>query len=277
MFRCQAGDSPRQRFTELDDLSTTDRVQLAQRIGEADAHPTIGDLIRQVEHQMVCEQPEAGPRPVKRPRTNEYPTASSDSASLIADEAQGRGVDSSAIQADTDNPSAEEGEPVAGACIQGVVNIFPEYLSDAIRRDGVGDKRRAAVTISFPGKPFGVVACIMTLAVRPNKVDRLAHLLFGAHLETEGQNREVVLESGCRILVLPKVVIQGCRTATISKVFGPVIAEAIAAAPYRKQEVLDGVSATRCVTMTIYSDERGAEISLSLGLKEGSRIDEMLQ
>lgn len=104
----------------------------------------------------------------------------------------------------------------------------------------------------------------------------LADLLFGAHLETEGQSREVVLGSGCRILVLPKVVMQGCRTSAISKVFGSVIAEAIATAPYRKQEVLDGISTTRCVTMTIYSDERGADISLSLGLKEGSQIYERL-
>ncbi|KAJ4321818.1 hypothetical protein N0V84_005113 [Fusarium piperis] len=201
--------------------------------------------------------------------------ASSESASLMAGE--GSGMDLSAIQADAYNPSAEDWEPVSGACVQGVTGMFPEYLSGAIRRDGTGERRRAAVSVSFTGKPFGAVACIMTLAVRPNKVERLARLLFGAHLETEGQNREVVLEGGCRILVLPKVVLQGGRTGAISEIFGPIISEAIAAAPYRKQELMDGISATRCVTMTIYSDERGAEISLSLGFQEGSQIVELLQ
>lgn len=189
--------------------------------------------------------------------TNEQATASSNSASLIIDQVQeSRATDLFNVSAD--NPSIdEEEELVPGAYIHAVVGIFPEYLSDAIRRNGTGDDRRAAVTISFLRKVFGVVTCIMTLAVRSNKVERLADLLFGVHLETEGRTREVVLESGCRILVLSEVVIQGCRISAISKVFGPVISEAIAAAPYRKREVLDGIRTTRCVTMTIYSDERG--------------------
>ncbi|RSL64777.1 hypothetical protein CEP54_004605 [Fusarium duplospermum] len=97
----------RRRFAELDNLSVTDREQLAQRIRDLDVHSTVGDLIQQLEHQTMGEQPEAaGPRPSKRPRTNEHAAASSDSVSLITDQVQeGRATDLSTVH--PDNPAVE--------------------------------------------------------------------------------------------------------------------------------------------------------------------------
>ncbi|RSL41165.1 hypothetical protein CEP54_015903 [Fusarium duplospermum] len=103
----------------------------------------------------------------------------------------------------------------------------------------------AAVTMNFPRKSFGDVSCIMTLVVEANKVERLAMLLFRAHLESTGETREVVLQDGARLLPNPHVVLQGSHSDAVSEIFGPETAAAIAAAPFRRRERVAGTRATR--------------------------------
>lgn len=143
---------------------------------------------------------------------------------------------------------------MTGASVEGILDLFPDYLGGAIRRDGTGDQITGAVTMNFPRTSFGDVSCIMTLVVQANKVERLAMLLFGAHVESEGRSREVVLQDGARLLPSPQVILQGSYGNAVHQVFGSVTAAAITAAPFRRREMLQGTRATRCVTMTIFSE-----------------------
>ncbi|KAB5514947.1 hypothetical protein GE09DRAFT_1179690 [Coniochaeta sp. 2T2.1] len=172
----------------------------------------------------------------------------------------------------------EDGQVVEGASIDGLLGLFPEYLSGAIRRDhSRNDRITAAVTMNFPSSSFGEVACIMTLVVQANKVERLAMLLFGAHVESEGRCREIVLQEGARLRPSPQITLQGTHSDAISKVFGSMTATAIAAAPYRRREIREGTRATRCVSMTILNEcDATAMITLTLGLEEGLQIKKML-
>lgn len=169
--------------------------------------------------------------------------------------------------------SKEQGQVVSGASIPGLLSVFPSYINGAIRRDNHEDHVTAAVTMNFPGASFGGVPCIMTLVVEPNKVERLAMLLFRAHLESTGESRELVLESGTRTIPKPQLLLQGSPSDAVSQVFGPEIAGAIAATPFRKREVSEGILATRCVTMTIpHEASSAALITLTMGLEEGIGI-----
>ncbi|KAF4461626.1 hypothetical protein FALBO_11569 [Fusarium albosuccineum] len=136
-----------------------------------------------------------------------------------------------------------------GADVEGL-KVFPEYLRNAIKRDGAGDDRTAAVSMNFPLDLVADVDCIMTLEVLPNKVERIGMLLFNAHLETIGKTRELVLQGGTTAVVDR---LKGSLPTAISEVLGDTIAAAIRSAPYRKLEVLDlGVdSATGCVQIDI--------------------------
>ncbi|KAF4985847.1 hypothetical protein FDECE_16279 [Fusarium decemcellulare] len=162
-----------------------------------------------------------------------------------------------------------------GADVEGL-KVFPEYLRNAIKRDGAGDDRTAAVSMNFPPDLIADVDCIMTLEVLPNKVERIGMLLFSAHLETIGKTRELVLQGGTTAVVDR---LKGSLPTAISEVLGDTIAAAIRSAPYRRLEELDlGVdSATGCVQMSDFCDaDKGASITLTLGRRHGSQIFEKL-
>ncbi|KAH8756097.1 hypothetical protein F5883DRAFT_686293 [Diaporthe sp. PMI_573] len=86
----------------------------------------------------------------------------------------------------------------------------------------------------------------MSIVVLPNKVERLASLLFNAPLETNGNVRELILPDG--LCVIPKQ-LQGSPPEAVTGVFGPTVAAALESAPYRKIEVSEAGPrvATRCV------------------------------
>ncbi|KAF4447799.1 hypothetical protein F53441_8703 [Fusarium austroafricanum] len=113
----------------------------------------------------------------------------------------------------------EPPQVVTGASIQDLSSVFPEYISGAIRRDrsATGGHMTAAITMNFPPRSMGEVDCAMTLVVEPNKVERLAMLLFGAHLESDGISREVVLEGGTRAIPHPQFLLQGSPCDAVSE------------------------------------------------------------
>lgn len=153
--------------------------------------------------------------------------------------------------------------------------MFSEYLRGAIRRDDdAGGRKTAAVSMNFPSNLIGDVDCALTLEVQSNKVEYLAMRLFNAHLETNGEARELVLDGGTRARINWLV---GSPSERVLEIFGCEIATAIEQAPFRRLEVLDGTDATRCVTMSDFTDSgKGAMITLSLGLRAGSKIYEKL-
>lgn len=61
----------------------------------------------------------------------------------------------------------------------------------------------------------------MTLAILSNKVERCARDLFGVNIETEGQIRYAVLQSGARIIPTPELALLDCQPDAIEPMFGP--------------------------------------------------------
>ncbi|KAH6953739.1 hypothetical protein BKA56DRAFT_604803 [Ilyonectria sp. MPI-CAGE-AT-0026] len=277
-----------QLIAELHKLPVEERARIAQRVTASDIHPSAEVLFRSMEQQTVDTQAvgfdTVGPKRRRQDesptRYDEYPISPPHSTLPTSNQPRGEScsthIDRS--QTYTDSVLAEEqGQVVTGASIQGLLNLFPEYISGAIRRDGAADQMTAAVMMNFPRRSFGDVACIMTLVVLANKVERLAMLLFGAHLESDGGIREVVLQDGARLIPSPQVILQGSHSDAVSKVFGSETAGAIAAAPFRRREILEGTRATRCVTMTIFREsDKTALITLTLGLREGFQIHDKL-
>lgn len=77
------------------------------------------------------------------------------------------------------------------ASLQGIADVFDDYICDAIRRDTVQSDGRtsskAAVTMDFP--PRGLVDCLMSLAIHQRRVEHLAMALFKIRVESVGHVR----------------------------------------------------------------------------------------
>lgn len=175
----------------------------------------------------------------------------------------------------TDINSTYPQEIISGADVEGL-DLFPEYLRGAIRRNDTGHRKTAAVSMNFPSHVIADVDCIITMEVYPNKVERLALLLFDAHLETHGEVRELVIPGGLRVIASQ---LQGSSPESVTNVFGFETAAALASAPYRRIEVseADAQVATRCVTMSDFNNiKKGAIITLTLGRRAASQLFEKL-
>jgi hypothetical protein len=92
-------------------------------------------------------------------------------------------------------------EITSGADVE-ELDLFPEYLRGAIRRNDTGGHKTAAVSMNFPPRIIADVDCIMTMEVYPNKVERLALLIFNAYLETNGEVRELVIPGGLKAIAI---------------------------------------------------------------------------
>lgn len=171
---------------------------------------------------------------------------------------------------------------LSAASLQGTADLFPEYMSDAIRVDPVeGDGTtcwKTAVTMSFPYS--GKVDCLMSLAIRETKVEYIAMALFKVHVDVDpaARARQVVLEHGVRLVPNPEITLQGVQKEAIIKVLGAEIYEAIKASRVCEEEQQQKPTrATRCVSMIIPSNPHlGAIINLNLSLKGGSRVRDKL-
>ncbi|KAF5127132.1 hypothetical protein E5D57_008060 [Metarhizium anisopliae] len=180
-------------------------------------------------------------------------------------------------QTDISLTSDLQQQVLSHASLQGTADIFPEYMSGAIRRDLMESDGsscwRAAVTMTFPY--LGKVDCLMSLAIRETKVEHSAMALFNVHVDVESavQARQVVLQHGVRLTPNPEITLQGVRDEAIQNLLGLEIYEAIKSSRVFQEELQQGTRATRCVSMIIPGNPNiGAVINLNLGLKEGSRI-----
>ncbi|KAH7111583.1 hypothetical protein EDB81DRAFT_862843 [Dactylonectria macrodidyma] len=265
----------RQQFAALDKLSAEHRASFARSLASLPIDPTVERLILSMESMAgPAEPPTAVTVPSKRRRTENPPGSHETLPSPPYPNdytPDGQGYHD-ASQTNTDSTLPKQ-EVTSGADVEGL-DLFHEYLRGAIRRDDAGDRKTAAVSMNFPPNTIADVDCALTMEVLPNKVERLASLLFDAHLETNGKVREMILEGG-RTAIVSRL--QGSPPELVSKVFGPVTAAAIEAAPFRRLEVSEGTVATRCVSMSDFTEsDKGAIITLTLGYKEASQIYEKL-
>lgn len=169
-------------------------------------------------------------------------------------------------------------QSVTGASPQRIADIVPSYISSAIRTDQTEKDGKtswkAAVTMVFPY--VGKVDCVMSLAIKKNKLQHVAMVLFDMHIEMETMV-QIVHANGTRVIPSPEANIQGAHDQAIANLFGAKIHEAIKASRVYKEEQQQGIRATRCVSMIVPSDpDVGAVINLNLGLKEAFQIQKFI-
>lgn len=97
---------------------------------------------------------------------------------------------------------------------------------------------------------------------------------FGAHLEINGEVRELVIPGGLKVMARQ---LQGSPPECVATAFGSVTAAAAESAPYRGFGVAeaDAQVATRCITMSDISNiHKGAMIAVTLGRRAASQMYE---
>ena len=111
----------------------------------------------------------------------------------------------------------------------------------------------ARISMIFPLAPvaYQKPRVVMTIEIMDNKVEHLASVLFGVHLETNAGRIYVYLPGGTKILPNPKFTIRGCQPDQICSTFGSEIHQGIVANPDYQDEVKQGYSRTDCVSMLI--------------------------
>lgn len=181
------------------------------------------------------------------------------------------------------NSTIRQNQTVINASLQGVSDVFGEYMCRAIRRvpassDGT-PSWKAAVTMEFPD--FVLVDCVMMLEVSEGEVERLVRDLFGIVVESVMGVRHLLLGEGVRLTSNtsnPEITLKGVRDETILYVFGPDIYRAIRASKmYKRESQEKRNSATECVSMIFTSKSgEGAYINLCLDLKGGLEIRDKL-
>ncbi|KAG8157766.1 hypothetical protein KVR01_012428 [Diaporthe batatas] len=290
----------RRHFEALDRLPASEKRRLALKVNEVPPHPTVASLSRSMEQEARPDgSAVANSRHSKRrrlehddlfpPSSPAYPSPSysqslNDNA-LVSPDAARRADPTVNGPVPTWTPHTAQGpsklspsaepEILTGADID-ELKIFPEVLREAIKRhDRV--PRTAAVTFEFPRDSIADVNCFMSITIVPERVERIASLLFdNVYLATNGTSRELILPGG--LCVLAKR-LHGCRPQVVTDVLGVTVAAAVESAPWRKIELSDrGVDeATRCVMMTDFSDARdGAVLIVTLGRREASKMYEKL-
>lgn len=174
-------------------------------------------------------------------------------------------------------------QTVINASLEGVANVFGEYMCRAIRRvtlqsDGM-PSLKAAITMEFP--EFAPVDCVMMLEVCEWEVECLVKDLFGIEVKSLMGFRHLILGKGVRLTSNasnPEITLKGVRDEAIIYVFGPEIYGAITASRMRKRELEEERNcATECVSMLFTSKSgEGAYINLCLDLKGGLEIRDKL-
>lgn len=168
--------------------------------------------------------------------------------------------------------SYHQEQTLTGAGINGIVAVFPQWLVRAIQRENSG-----GVTMVFPANlAAGGFQCLMSVAISPNKLQRVALSLFNIHLETEGNLRYIIYNDSVRISG-PEIKLQGVTEKDIIDYLGFKIHWAVEASPARLEEKSNGLLATNCITLSVASDCYAVGfLHIILGLKEAFEIKEML-
>jgi hypothetical protein len=181
----------------------------------------------------------------------------------IADEVPDSTPAKLSSQQTVSNPSAKR-----------LAGIFPQYTCGAVRNSG----NTASVTMAFPAQLSGPkVECLMSLSILPNKIQYLAMVLFGVHIESDAGIWYVTLDNGVRVLPQYEVVLQGGREEGIKSLLGSELSLALRKSPLRKDEVRQGKLATNCITLRLPSNcEYDGILNLNLGLDEAFRLKDAL-
>ncbi|KAF1963882.1 hypothetical protein BU23DRAFT_640222 [Bimuria novae-zelandiae CBS 107.79] len=174
-------------------------------------------------------------------------------------------------------------DKATSASLEGVADVFGEYMCNAIRRvavlsDGI-PALKAGVTMQFPD--LALHDCVMMLEVCESEVEHLVKGLFGVDVTSVMGIRHLILGKGVKLTSNtsnPEITLKGVRSEAIVHIFGPEIHEAIMASRMRKRELEEEKNpATECVSMIFTSKSgEGAYVSLSLELEGGSRIRKKL-
>lgn len=184
----------------------------------------------------------------------------------------------------SDNPNlTTTGNTATSASLEGVADVFGEYMCNAIRRVAVLSEGipalKAAVTMEFPD--LALHDCVMMLEICESEVERLVKDLFGVVVTSVMGIRHLILGKGVKLTSNtsnPEITLKGVRSEAIVHILGTEIHEAIMASRMRKRELEEEKnSATECVSMIFTSKSgEGAYVNLSLELEGGSRIRKKL-
>jgi hypothetical protein len=163
------------------------------------------------------------------------------------------------------------------ASTDGIAAVFKGLICGAIRTTSVFvngiTRSKASVTTVFP--PWGAVDCLLSLDICETSVEPLAMALFNATVKWVKESLHIGFARGTS-LTIPnsEVTLKGVHDEAIAQVFGSEIQLAIKQSRIRIQEMEKGKLMTECVSMII--TEKGAIISLSLGLIQGLEIQKKL-
>jgi hypothetical protein len=176
-----------------------------------------------------------------------------------------------------ENADITDAQVFEHASLDGIDAVFQGLVCGAIRTtspltDGI-KRSKASVTTVFP--PWGAVDCLLSLDICEESVEPLAAALFNATVKWAELSLHIGFAGGTS-LTIPnsEVTLKGVQDEAIAKVFGSEIQQAIQQSRIRIQELEKGKLTTDCVSMII--TEKGAIISLSLGLIQGLEIQKKL-
>lgn len=285
-IRCQGQTGRRHRFSQLDRQTLEVKADLARMLAAVAPHPTVADLISpmDVEARSILARPVDAQHSMlgasmhsKRRRTDERSSEPSAWPFLPppTPPATRHHEIISLAGAQTGAQTAETDEAVSGAQIQGLVDLLPPYMMDAICKYKKDGTMKAAVEMRFL-KGLDL-PCAITFRIVDEKVEYIAEKLFNAHLEREGPARVLYYDGDARKgRIGPGTRLECCTIEAIPRLFGPLIAQGNEASPYCQEEKLAGRRSTQTVTMELQQVGQGAIVTLSLGRREGSQIYEKL-
>ncbi|KAI1086240.1 hypothetical protein F5B19DRAFT_498544 [Rostrohypoxylon terebratum] len=179
------------------------------------------------------------------------------------------------------NHFAEDKHVLVNASLLEATELFPTYISDAIKRVPHPDRDNtfvAAISMTFPRAPYtDKFGCQMALSILENKVESLAQEFFDVRLQTTGGLRYMLLSGGAKILPNPKFTLQGCQFQAIPRVFGAQVTCAITASPAYQDDTQRVKKCTQSVSMVVsHLACEGAVVYASLGLWDGTQIKKKL-
>lgn len=184
-----------------------------------------------------------------------------------------------ALQQPRQQPEEEtdETDEFEGADIQGLMQLVPPYMADAISKYKPDNTLKAAVMMLFPNRDSHA-PCTIMFEIVDQKVEFLAGKLFNAHLERDGTARLLYYSDDARRgHIASGITLMCCTAEAIPALFGTLITVGNLASPRRQEEGTGGSRAiTKTVTMELRDVGQGARITLSLGREEASQIFKQL-
>ncbi|KAK7448734.1 hypothetical protein Landi51_06410 [Colletotrichum acutatum] len=171
--------------------------------------------------------------------------------------------------------------PLSFASLFETRHLFPPYLAGAIARiphPNLQNQLSASITMSYPtdvyARAFGYQ---MVLTIEANKIERIAAVLFDAHVELDGTLRYICLPGGTKIVPNTHITLTGCKMDSLEGMFGLDIHQAVAASNLYKNDHSRAFHHTSAVSMVVsHVADEFATITLNLELRAGTRIAERL-